>query len=115
MPDSLTIEEILEKAMQDGHFPNASLFYPRYTHFDREREMVLLIHTARPGYSMDHLFMYCTKNGFLLSLPGIIKNKREIVLVCPYLAYDSASKAEKMYKEHGDLERVKSFLSSAKN
>lgn len=115
MPNSLTIEEILEKAMRDGYFPRASLFYPKCQHFDREREVVLLIHTARQEYSMNYLFTYCTKSGFLLSLPGIIRNKREIVLVCPYLAYDSASKAEKMYKEHRDLERVKSFLSSAKN
>ncbi len=113
MPDSLTIEEILEKAMQDGHFLKASLFYPRYQHLDKEREVLLVVHTARPEQPTNYLFTYCTKNGFLLSLPGIVQNSREIVLVCPYLAYDSATEAERIYRNQRNIRQVCAFLTSS--
>ncbi len=114
---SLTIEDILQKAMQDGHFPKASLLYPKHPHLDRKREVVLLVHTARPEQPTNYLFTYCTKNGFLLGLPGIVQNSREIVLVCPYLAYDSAAEAEGIYRTQRDIKQVRDFLSfdTAKN
>lgn len=112
MPNSLTIEEILEKAMEDGHFPKASLFYPKYQHLDKEREVLLIVHTARPEQPTNYLFTYCTKNGFLLSLPELVKNSREIVLVCPYIAYDSATEAERIYRTQRNIKQVRAFLSS---
>ncbi|MBS3118059.1 hypothetical protein J4417_00055 [Candidatus Woesearchaeota archaeon] len=112
MPNSLSIEEILEKAMQDGHFQKASLFYPKHSHLDKEQEVVLLVHTARPEQPTNYLFTYCTKNGFLLSLPEMVKTRREIVLVCPYITYKSATEAEEIYRTQRDIKQVRAFLSS---
>ncbi len=112
MSKSPTIEEILEKAMQDGHFPRASLFYPTHQHLDKEREVLLVIHTARLEQPLNYYFTYCTKNGFLLGLPAMVKNGREVVLVCPYIAYRSAAEAEGIYTTQRDIEKVRAFLSS---
>ena len=112
MPNSPTIEEILDKAMQDGYFPKASLLYSQHHHLDKKREVVLIVHTARPEHPTNYLFTYCTKKGFLLSLPGIVQNSREIVLVCPYITYQSATEAERIYRTQRDIKQVRAFLSS---